>query len=157
MISNSKRDTKRLSHQLKFILNEGNRSKKHVRIPSDNNLDTIQPLCNGFFSKRSSVVEDKEKIQRKNEIIVKKRTPSLRESEVINKKINLCKVFSKKIIGRENSSKKKIVISNGNTAEYSTASGSFRKHNDAINHEREKIMQYNKLCIVFNKYRLRKI
>lgn len=35
----------------------------------------------------------------------------------------------------------------GTTAEYSTNSGSFIKFNDTISQEREKLIQYNKLCI----------
>ncbi len=39
------------------------------------------------------------------------------------------------------------LVGTGSTSEYSTGTGSFVKFNDAIGQEREKLVQYNKLCI----------
>jgi len=45
-----------------------------------------------------------------------------------------------------------ICTGGGSTSEYSTTSGSFVKFNDLISQERDKIIQYNKLCIFVQIY-----
>jgi len=49
-------------------------------------------------------------------------------------------------VQEKNPTPKATVATPNSTSEYSTTSGSFVKFNDAISQEREKIIQYNKLC-----------
>ena len=134
---NKSKENGHKASRLHLVLSPGKESKAGDEPKSE--ASTPRRIGSAFSARKQSQGNDsnirKEKLVISKKHIVIKRTPSL--------------AISKKESENEPNEKKSkpALLATGSTSEYSTTSGSFVKLNEAILHERDKIIQLNKFCI----------